>query len=70
MVIKRSGERAGEHRGDSAVFGDRSASSAQIQPGVNSDLAMGPVRIRHSSHDFGWQSSHSVDFAGHGWLPL
>ena len=22
---------------------------------------MGPVRIRHSSHDFGWQSSHSVD---------
>ena len=27
-------------------------------------LAMGPVRIRHSSHDFGWQSSHSVDLAG------
>ena len=27
---------------------------------------MGPVRIRHSSHDFGWQSSHSVDLAG--WL--
>ena len=26
--------------------------------------AMGPVRIRHSSHDFGWQSSHSVDLAG------
>ena len=25
---------------------------------------MGPVRIRHSSHDFGWQSSHSVDRAG------
>ena len=25
---------------------------------------MGPVRIRHSSHDFGWQSSHSVDLAG------
>ena len=25
---------------------------------------MGPVRIRHSSHDCGWQSSHSVDFAG------
>ena len=24
----------------------------------------GPVRIRHSSHDFGWQSSHSVDLAG------
>ena len=23
-----------------------------------------PVRIRHSSHDFGWQSSHSVDLAG------
>ena len=25
---------------------------------------MGPVRIRHSSHDFGWQSSHSLDLAG------
>ena len=25
---------------------------------------MGPVRIRHSSHNFGWQSSHSVDLAG------
>ena len=25
---------------------------------------LGPVRIRHSSHDFGWQSSHSVDLAG------
>ena len=25
---------------------------------------MGHVRIRHSSHDFGWQSSHSVDLAG------
>ena len=25
---------------------------------------MGDVRIRHSSHDFGWQSSHSVDLAG------
>ena len=25
---------------------------------------MGPVRIRHSSHYFGWQSSHSVDLAG------
>ena len=28
------------------------------------ELAMGPVRKRHSSHDFGWQSSHSVDLAG------
>ena len=27
-------------------------------------LVNGPVRIRHSSHDFGWQSSHSVDLAG------
>ena len=27
-------------------------------------LGMGPVRIRHSSHHFGWQSSHSVDLAG------
>ena len=26
---------------------------------------MGPVRTRHhGSHDFGWQSSHSVDLAG------
>ena len=25
---------------------------------------MGPVRISHSSHDFWWQSSHSVDLAG------
>ena len=66
-MIKRSGDRAGELRGDSAVFGNRSGSSAQIHPGVKSDLAIGPVRIRHSSHDFGWQSSHSVFFAGHGW---
>ena len=31
------------------------------------------MRIRHgSSHDFGWQSSHSVDLAGWQakWLPL
>ena len=27
-------------------------------------MTMGPVRIRHSSHDLGWQSSHSVDLAG------
>ena len=27
-------------------------------------VKMGPVWIRHSSHDFGWQSSHSVDLAG------
>ena len=27
-------------------------------------MVTGPVRIRHSSHDFGWQSSHSVDLAG------
>ena len=25
---------------------------------------MGPVRIRHSSHNFGWQPSHAVDLAG------
>ena len=25
---------------------------------------MGPVRIRHTSHDFGWQFRHSVDLAG------
>ena len=28
------------------------------------DEPMGPVRIRHSSRDFGWQSSHSADLAG------
>ena len=27
-------------------------------------VVMGLVRIRHSSHDFGWQSSYSVDLAG------
>ena len=27
-------------------------------------MVMGSVRIRHSSHDFGWQSRHSVDLAG------
>ena len=33
---------------------------------------MGPVRIRHSSHDFGWQCSHSVVSLGGKpkWLPL
>ena len=33
---------------------------------------MGPVRIRHSSHDFATQPSHSVDRAGGKpkWLPL
>ena len=28
------------------------------------ETLIGPVRIRHSSHDFGWQSSHSVDLSG------
>ena len=30
---------------------------------------IGPVRIRHthSSHDFGWQFSHSVDISMHMW---
>ena len=48
MVIKRSGARARELRGDSAVFGNRSASSAQIKPGANSDLGNGSfwVEIR------------------------
>ena len=32
----------------------------------DAELAMGPVRIRHSSHDLWWLSSHSVDLAG--WL--
>ena len=27
-------------------------------------LKMGLMRIRHTSHAFGWQSSHSVDLAG------
>ena len=31
---------------------------------LNINTRMGPMRIRHSSHDFGWQSSHSVDLAG------
>ena len=31
---------------------------------VFNQILMGPVRIRHSSHDFGWQSSQSVDLAG------
>ena len=25
---------------------------------------MGPVRMRHTLHDFGWQSNHRVDLAG------
>ena len=32
--------------------------------GAEGEIRMGPVRIRHSSHNFGWQSSHSVDLAG------
>ena len=50
MVIKRSGARARELRGDSAVFGDRYASSAQVKSGVNSDLGNGSfwVEIRDS----------------------
>ena len=32
--------------------------------GKNGFSGMGPVRIRHSSHDLGWQPSHSVDLAG------
>ena len=27
-------------------------------------ILMGPAWIRHCSHNFGWQSSHSVDLAG------
>ena len=41
MVIKQSGARAGKLREVSAVVGDRSASSVQIKPGVNSDLGNG-----------------------------
>ena len=35
-----------------------------VRTALANGTAMGPVRIRHSSHDFGWQSSHSVDLAG------
>ena len=35
-----------------------------ISGSSDEDCTMGPVRIRHSSHHFGWQSSHSVDRAG------
>ena len=35
-----------------------------IRYACTTSLAMGPVRILHSSHDSGWQSSHSVDLAG------
>ena len=31
--------------------------------GVFGAQAMGPVRIRHSSHDFAMQPSHSLDLA-------
>ena len=30
----------------------------------NAAICVEPVRISHISHDFGWQSSHSVDLAG------
>ena len=38
--------------------------SIQSFPALWQPMGMGPVRIRHSSHDLGWQSSHSVDLAG------
>ena len=47
MVIKRYGARARELRGDSAVFGDRSASSTQIKPDVNSDFGNGSFWVKN-----------------------
>ena len=41
--------------------GEESGVPTIVHSGHN--VEMGPVRIRHSSHDFGWQSSHSVDLA-------
>ena len=39
-------------------------SSAECAILTTRTLHNGDVRIRHSSNDFGWQSSHSVDLAG------
>ena len=39
-------------------------SLTRYQPSSHKRVVIGPVRIRHSSHHFGWQSSHSVDLAG------
>ena len=46
--------------------GNFNVSSFRSLSGTNQkrEGCMGPVRIRHRSHDFGWQSSHSVDRAG------
>ena len=41
-----------------------SADVTQCMPYTCPCTTMGPVPIRHSSHHFGWQSSHSVDLAG------
>ena len=38
----------------------------QAAKGGRARRSMGAVRISHSSHNFGLQSSHSVDLAG--WL--
>ena len=71
MVIKRSGARARELRGDSAVFGDRSAASAQVKPGVNSDLGNGSfwVEIRDTKlvDRCSWRSTRIHEFDRINW---
>ena len=54
------------------------AAPDEINEKKDESWIMGPVRMRHSSHDFGWQSSHSVDLTGWQakmtsfeiWIPL
>ena len=43
---------------------DSSSEKDQAPKNKGAQWPMGPARICHSSHDFGWQSSHSVDLAG------
>ena len=50
----------------STLIRNKPHKSIVLQDRVQSPIffKLGPVRTHHSSHDFGWQSSHSVDLAG------
>ena len=46
------------------LFGDPVYTQELKTGTAERNTTMGPVRIRHTSLEFGWQSSHSMDLAG------
>ena len=60
----RRGNQNWKFWGEAVLLSTASSVLQQAMQAIKQFNRMGPVRIRHSSHNFGWQSSHSVDLAG------